>query len=207
MSHTFDESVSWVGYGTDLVREAVADLDEVAMDAPTSLNGWNRRHILAHLAANADAVGNLVHWAATGEPTPMYSSPQQRTADIAAGSARTGAELRAWFDDSANRLLDAMAALDTAEWQAEVVTAQGRTVPVSETSWMRARELMVHAVDLDTGTTFADLPTRFLKALCSDVVVKRGQVPYVEGALDERVAWLTGRPHTLTGAPDLGAWL
>ena len=31
-----------------------------------------------------------------------------------------------------------------------MVTAQGRTVPASETPWMRAREVMVHAVDLGT---------------------------------------------------------
>lgn len=72
---------------------------------------------------------------------------------------------------------------------------------------MRAREVMVHAVDLGTGTTFADLPSDFLEAVCADVVAKRGEVPDVDGPLDQRAAWLTGRPHQLTDAPDLGAWL
>ena len=39
---------------------------------------------------------------------------------------------------------------------------------------MRAREVMVHAVDLGTGVTFADLPTDFLMALCEDIVARRG---------------------------------
>ena len=52
-----------------------------------------------------------------------------------------------------------MDALPSEQWEAEVVTAQGRTVPASETPWMRAREVMVHAVDLGTGVTF-DRPAR-----------------------------------------------
>ncbi len=39
---------------------------------------------------------------------------------------------------------------------------------------MRAREVMVHAVDLGTGAAFADLPAEFLAALCDDVIAKRG---------------------------------
>jgi hypothetical protein len=39
---------------------------------------------------------------------------------------------------------------------------------------MRAGEVMVHAVDLDAGVTFDDLPTDFLDALVADVLVKCG---------------------------------
>ena len=66
-----------------------------------------------------------------------------------------------------------MASLTDEQWEAEVVTAQGRTVPASETPWMRAREVMVHAVDLGTGIGFDDLPDGFLVALCDDIVGKR----------------------------------
>ena len=38
---------------------------------------------------------------------------------------------------------------------------------------MRSREVMVHAVDLGSGTAFADLPAGFLGALVADVAVKR----------------------------------
>lgn len=147
------------------MHEGLGCLDETAFDAASGLPGWTRRHVAAHLAANADAVGNLVHWAATGECTSDDSSPEQRAADIEKGSTRTGDDLRHWFDASAARLLEAMAALTPEQWSAEVVAAQGRTVPASETPWMRAREVLVHAVDLGTGTTFADLPPYFLEAL------------------------------------------
>jgi maleylpyruvate isomerase len=137
----------------------------------------------------------------------MYSSPEQRSADIEKGSTRTGVDLRHWFDASAARLSEAMGALTPEQWSTEVVTAQGRTVPATETPWMRAREVMVHAVDLRTGTTFADLPTDFLKALVDDVITKRGDVPKIDAPLDQRAAWLTGRPHDLTDAPTLPPWL
>ena len=124
--------------GATLVSGALAGLDEAAFTAPTELPGWTRGHLAAHLSANAEAVGRLVHWAATGEPTPMYLSSDQRAADIEAGSHRSGAELTAWFDESASRLDSGMEALTEEQWQADVVTAQGRTVPASETPWMRA---------------------------------------------------------------------
>ena len=35
----------------------------------------------------------------------------------------------------------------------------------------------IHAVDLGTGVTFADLPADFLEALCDDIVAKRATAP------------------------------
>ncbi|MGH3214672.1 MAG: maleylpyruvate isomerase N-terminal domain-containing protein, partial [Trebonia sp.] len=55
----------WTRDGTTLLLAAAA-LDEAALGAPSALPGWTRRHLLAHVAANAGALGNLVHWAATG---------------------------------------------------------------------------------------------------------------------------------------------
>lgn len=170
---TRDDARRWVAQGTKLFASAVDRLDEDTYAEPSGLAGWTRRHLVAHVAANADAIGNLVHWAATGERTPMYTSPEQRNADIEAGSRLAGSALTEWFKQSAHRLESAMDALPEDRWRAEVVTAQGRTVPASETPWMRAREVMVHAVDLGTGLRFADLPADFLAALCDDIAGKR----------------------------------
>lgn len=230
MARTLQDCLGWAEHGAKLVHEGLAGLDRTDLDAPSGLPGWSRSHVAAHLAANADAVGNLVHWAATGQRTPMYSSPEQRAADIEAGSRRGADDLRAWFDDSAARLSAAMGALTAEQWPVEVVTAQGRTVPASQTPWMRAREVMVHAVDLGAGTTFPDLPADFLTALADDIVAKRsstagtpalllrptdaGLPRHVAGGgeptttvvapLAELVAYLAGRPAavtTATGAP------
>jgi maleylpyruvate isomerase len=72
---------------------------------------------------------------------------------------------------------------------------------------MRSRETFVHAVDLDRGVSFADLPGGFLDALVTDIAAKRGLDALPDGPLPEVAAWLAGRPHALAGAPDLGPWL
>lgn len=237
MARTLDDSRRWMQQGTVLAITAAETLDEDSFSLPTSLPGWSRRNLVAHLSANAVAVSNLVHWAATGQPTPMYSSAEQRSAGISAGDQMSAPALVDSLSRSANRLAAAMDALTEAQWANEVVTAQGRTVPAAETPWMRAREVMVHAVDLDTGTGFADLPTDFLVALCDDIVRLRtgtgsgpglvlssdlghgwrvqgiGEPAYIAGSLPQVAGYLTGRDvenvRSVDGspAPVLPAWL
>ena len=90
----------WMEHGTRLLLGAVDGLPDADLDAAIALEGWTRRHLVAHLAANADALGNLVRWAATGVETPMYASTTQRADDIEAGSTRPVGELRTWLSAS-----------------------------------------------------------------------------------------------------------
>lgn len=233
MTRDLGETRRWLRDGTKVLLEAA---DRGELDADSGLPGWTRRHVVAHMAANADALGNLVHWAATGEPTPMYASPRERAAGIERGSRLPGHELLAWLRNSAESLEAAMSALTDERWQTPVTTAQGRTVPATEVPWLRAREVWVHAVDLGTGTSFTDLPADFLTALADDVIRKRaadagpglvletgdgkrqwnlhgdGMPVRLVGPLPELVAYLTGRTHSLIAAdgaqaPRLPAWL
>ena len=204
---TFADARRWTLIGTELLLDAVAALGDTGYAQPSALPGWTRGHVAAHVAANAEALGNLVHWAATGEPTPMYASPEDRAAGIERGRARPAAELTAWLRRSADTLEARMDALGEERWRQEVVTAQGRTVPATELPWMRAREVCVHAIDFATGTAFADLPDGFLSALVDEIRDKRGLADLPDGPLPEVAAWLTGRPHPLADAPELGPWL
>ncbi|MER7705992.1 maleylpyruvate isomerase family mycothiol-dependent enzyme [Kitasatospora sp. NPDC097605] len=215
MEHDRAIALGWVGTGTALCASAIAGLSEDEYAAASALPGWTRKHLVAHLAANAEAIGNLVHWARTGERTPMYADPRERAAGIERGAGRGADELTRWFTDSAVNLAAAMSALPEEAWRTPVVTAQGRTVPVSETPYLRAREVMVHAVDLATGVRFAGLPDGFLRALEEDIRAKRGgdAVPELRGPQAEVTAYLAGRSATgVTTAdgglpPTLPAWL
>lgn len=198
---SLEDARRWSDHGTGLFT------DTVEYHGDSILPGWTRKHLAAHIAANGEALGNLVRWAATGQPTPMYASPEARADGIAHGVTMTNVELDAWLRHSAAALHAAMSQLDDEQWKSEVVTAQGRTVAATEIPWMRAREVCVHAVDLGLGVIFSDLPVDFLEALCVDIIAKRGSVPDVEATLPERAAWLSGRPHHLKGVPDLGPWL
>jgi maleylpyruvate isomerase len=190
----------WMTAGTALFLGAVDRLGDDEMAAATALPGWTRAHVVAHAHFNARALGRLAGWAATGTEQRMYASMEQRNAEIEEGARLPAAELRARVHASADELAVALDGLSPEAWQAEVVTAQGRTVPATEIPWMRAREVCVHAVDLDAGVTFADLPPAFTAALVAEVASRRA-------AGDEGpalAAWLTGRTAE---APVLGRWL
>ncbi|MFB7456138.1 maleylpyruvate isomerase N-terminal domain-containing protein [Streptomyces sp. NPDC056188] len=208
VTRTFADARAWARTGTELMLVAVAGLDEAGFSAPSVLPEWTRGHLVAHVAANADALCNLVHWAATGEETPMYASAEERAAGIAKGPALSADQLRTWLTTSARRLAEGLDGLTDEQWQHKVVTAQGRTVPATELPWMRAREVCVHAVDLGAGVvTFADLPKGFLTALVAEISAKRGLTELPDGPLPEVAAWLAGRPHLLADAPEFGPWL
>lgn len=170
-----ERDLSWMRDGTSSLIAVMDGLSDASLDAPTALPGWDRRYLLSHVAANAEALANLVHWAATGEERRMYASPEARDAGIAAGAAKPASELRDWVASSAAALEGGLDALPGAAWNAEVITAQGLTRQAREIPWMRVREVYVHGVDLAAGTGFADLPPDFLAALLDDIAARRSK--------------------------------
>lgn len=224
----------WMREGTTTFLTALAGRSDDDLAGPTALEGWTGKHLLAHVAANADALGNLVRWARTGEESPMYSSPAQRNQDIEDGTRRSAAELRGWAEESAGTLEEALGELTDEQWARHVRTAQGRDVDATQIPWMRAREVMVHAVDLGP-VTFTELPEDFLTALADDIVGKRatkdgpalalsttdsthrwmlpgdGDRTEVSGTLASVTAYLAGRPAPELdddpNVPELPAWL
>ncbi|MFG2023701.1 maleylpyruvate isomerase family mycothiol-dependent enzyme [Streptomyces sp. NPDC048825] len=201
---------------------------------PSRLPGWSGRHLLSHVGHNAKALGRLAHWAATGEPTPMYPSPDARAEEIESGAAWPVPHLRAFVEAEHDRLAAALDRLTDPKWDAEVVTAQGRTVPARTIPWLRSREVWIHACDLPSGGDFSAFPEDFVDALIEDALTRRrtGQglrlqvratdregrtdesPAVVEGTAADLARWLTGRGtpvrlHTTTGAPlpELPPWL
>ncbi|WP_300681595.1 maleylpyruvate isomerase family mycothiol-dependent enzyme [Nocardioides sp.] len=207
VARTFNQAREWAAQGDALLLSLTDGLTDAELRAPSSLPGWSVGNLVAHIAANGDALVNLLTWARTGVETPMYASPDERAAGIARGDSLSAAEARTWLEGSIARLHAAMDALTPEQWGHQVVTAQGRTVAATEVPWMRSREALVHAVDLDRGTTFADLPEAFNAALIEDILAKRGSIDLPEGPTADLAAWLAGRPHSLAEAPDLGPWL
>ena len=228
-----EQTLAWMADGTERLLADQAALSEEALAAPTALPGWSRRYLLAHVAANAEALRNLVHWARTGEERRMYASSEQRDADIAEGSLLPAAELRAWIQSSAQALAADLAAMPGQAWDAKVITAQGLSRSAHEIPWMRCREVYIHTIDLGAGSQWGDLPAGFLAALLDDVTARRSSVGGgpalavaatdtghtwevagsgaaipVSAALADLVPYLTGRPAPeLKSAPALPAWL
>ncbi|MEU5614181.1 maleylpyruvate isomerase family mycothiol-dependent enzyme [Streptomyces sparsogenes] len=148
---------------TDRLLSGVSRLDETAVREPSLLPGWTRGHVLAHLARNADALVNLLTWARTGVPTPMYPSEDARDRDIEEAAARP---LPVHLDDlrtSAFRFYSAAAALPAARRSYEVTMRRGVIEPAGRLPFRRLVEVELHHVDLGIGYTLADLPAEFVE--------------------------------------------
>jgi maleylpyruvate isomerase len=146
------------------------ELRDDEFDAPSLLPGWSRRHLIAHVGFNARAVARLVEWARTGVETPMYESDTQRAEEIAFGATLPTEALRNLCAHAAVHLNVEWRDLEEKQWSHEVRTAQGRLVPVSETVWMRTREVWIHAVDLSNGASVHDFPAELIDLLLEDLV-------------------------------------
>lgn len=217
--------------GERLFATALGRLTDEELDRPSLLPGWDRRHVLAHVARNADALCNLLTWARTGNETPMYPSREARDAGIAETAALDAPRLRTELVAATARLADAVRGLPGPAWSAQVGTMQGRSVPATEIPWMRCIEVVVHAVDLDAGVGFADVAEDVQAAICEEVLAsweRRGELPdvvvfagdrewgsgavAVSGSLPAVTGWLTGRSRgeelTADGdLPELPRWI
>ncbi|ABM09880.1 maleylpyruvate isomerase family mycothiol-dependent enzyme [Paenarthrobacter aurescens] len=223
--------------GTAFFARKLNELTDAQLDGGTRLPNWTRRHVVAHVGYNARAIARLVEWAATGVETPMYSSTEARNQEIDFGATLSPIALRNLFDHSAVHLSVEWRDLPDANWSNEVRTAQGRTVPASETVWMRTREVWVHAVDLDNGATFNHIPAPVLERLLRDITgawktrgtdtgllikvtdttltfgdTSAADPTIISGPLPAVVEWATGRGTTGVTAghgavPDAPQWI
>lgn len=146
------------------------ELDDDEFDQPSLLPGWTRGHVAAHVAHNAYALMNLAEWARTGVEKPMYESPEARDEQIEQGRALDSRALRDLNEAAAGALDEAWEALTDENWRARVRTRAGQSIPASSTVWMRTREVWVHAVDLDNGASFADIPADVIDHVTANVV-------------------------------------
>lgn len=190
----------WMTSSTKVFLSVMDNLGSDELDQPSGLPGWGRRHVIAHVHYNAEALRRLVHWARTGEPRPMYRDAAQRAEEIDSGARLPADRLRSLVRQSADLLADEFAALPEPALDREVRTAQGRTIPAREIAWLRTREVAIHAIDLNVGVGFADLPDELNTALVADAAAKH----CAKGHAADLAAWLTGRT---SHAPTLGTWL
>lgn len=211
---------AWLDQGTHFLTSQVARLGDDDISRPSRLPGWTIGYLLTHLARNADALGNLVRWAATGIETPMYpGGPEQRLADLDKGALRPPAEILRDVRESATRLSASLDALPDGAWNRVVRTVQGRQIPAAQIPWLRIREIWIHAMDLGTGGRFNEIPQDLAVSLLEDVLATlatrpgcppltiraesgailaipstgHGDPTEAKGTVPELLGWLTGR--------------
>lgn len=163
------DSLAVARAGHTYFGELLSTLDDAAFAEPSLLPGWSRAHVIAHMAYNARGLTRLMEWALTGVETPMYRSMEERDRELEAGAALPPAELRELWSTGVTMLDDAWRRADDETWHAEVRTARGVPIEALATIWMRTREIWVHAIDLNAGGTFADLPPQVARRVLEEV--------------------------------------
>jgi maleylpyruvate isomerase len=184
--------------------------------APSLLPDWTRAHVVAHLALNAEGMTDLLRGLA---PT-MYASDEQRGRDIADLASAEPRAIRDRLLAGVTLLQESLEDVPDDAWETRVErTPGGRTMRLAALPGMRWRELEIHHVDLDAGSTPADWTADFAEHLV-DAMAKRLRpqqafevrphdsprtwvfgpaeaeypVPVVTGAGADLAWWLTGRP-------------
>jgi maleylpyruvate isomerase len=211
LAHALDE----MARSTDRVLDTIDRMSDDDARAPSLLPDWTRAHVLTHLARNADGLGNLAHWARTGEERPMYPGGQEsRNAAIEAGANRHIGDLRLDLADASERLLGAFADFPAEALDREV-TARAGTWSGWELPLMRIREVEIHHVDLGAGYTSDDWSDAFVRRSLDQMApqfLARGECPVrslrasdggswdvgtdgpeLSGQVSELLSWLTGR--------------
>lgn len=177
MSRSLAETLAWAGDGAAHLRGLMSRMGDDAFRAPSGLPGWSRAHVLTHIARNADGMVNLLTWARTGVETPAYASAEARDAAIEEGATRAPAAIRDDVIASSDRLAVAVREMTEQAWTAHVRNVQGVEIPAADIPWIRAREMWIHAVDLDVGASLSDLPVPMLVEVVTDVVRVVGAKP------------------------------
>ena len=227
--------MAMVDEATDRVLSDLRTLSEADLHASSRLPDWTRGHVLCHLARNADALGNLLESARTGEQIYAYPSREQRAADIAAGADRPLdvqaadiVEAHEAFRDRAERITD---------WDVTVIRMAGDSgIPAWWVPLLRLGEVEIHHLDLDTGYDIAQWPPVWVRAFLPYAALDladRIPVPIrlepdeydhaigsedpdalmVAGPASSVLGWMIGRDegHDLRTTPDnplptLGTW-
>jgi maleylpyruvate isomerase len=202
---------------TALVR-TVDGLDDDALRAPSTLPGWSRGHVVAHLALNGEGLAAVLDGLAHDEPgselasVPMYASDEARDRDIDELAGASATELRERLLAACTAFADAVPRVPTDAWSRKVPrTPGGATFRAAEIVSMRQREVEIHHVDLDAGYAHGDWPAPFVVDLLDTVSHDRADDgPFTLHATDLDRRWPVGAGDGAevagTGA-DLGWWL
>lgn len=221
----------------DLVHDATTrylqDLDGLTADqlaGPSTLPGWSRAHVVAHVAGNALGLARALEGLVRETPVPVYDDRAARDAEIEELAQLTAQELREATLDAAGRFREA----------AEVALADpggARLFPdmpelsVPDLLTLRWREVEIHHADLDTGYRPQDWPEEFLdhafnlvvhdrqdgpsmmlRTPDGEVLIGNGYGPVVTGTRADLAWWLLGRgegEHLSSSEelPTLGPWI
>ncbi|TQJ36080.1 maleylpyruvate isomerase family mycothiol-dependent enzyme [Arthrobacter sp. SLBN-122] len=200
----------------DALTAAMDRIPDGGESAPSTLPGWSRGHLLAHITGICEALARQVEYGRRGETVELYDGGvegRNRAIDLAAGHSVE--QHRNDVDAVLQRALAAFDALGEDEWQTHIAFRDGVIFDAGLALW---RELVIHTADLDSGTG----PEIWNREFCShlfDFLAARvpaetrlvlqpvalpplalgagGSTVVVSGMVTDIAAWLAGRKPSL----------
>lgn len=203
---------------------AAARFTDGDIAAPSTLPGWTRGHVLAHLAGISNAMARQLEYAAKDRTIDLYDGGYNgRTEAIERAAGHPAAQHLADLKAAVTRVLKAFDALpdvkDSAAyrtgWYAPISYRNGVVLDGGLALW---RELVIHTTDLGAGSGPESWSRQFCEHLFDfladrirpeDRVVLQplgfppvslgsgGHTIVINGMLTDLAAWLAGREPTL----------
>jgi maleylpyruvate isomerase len=215
---------------------AIEGLDDASLRQPSTLPGWTRAHVIAHVIDNADGLSRLFRAAQTGEELYMYESRDSRERSIEEKASWPAGQLVEESSASSRRWLQAANELHADNLDVLVARMAGaKRFAARAIAGLRRTEVEIHHADLLLGYTAHDWPEDFVDYLLHrrqrelsdrghefvmEVTDTGGTIhiggssgPVVRGAGADLAWWLVGRGsgEALTCSsedlPELGGWL
>jgi maleylpyruvate isomerase len=177
---------------------------EAWFSAASMLEGWSRRHVIAHLARNAESHVHLFAEAEAGREGEQYpGGAAARSAGIESYLDLDAATLVARNRAAVYALESTWAHTSSVAWEGAGRNTLGVRMKTRDLPMLRWREVEVHTADLGAGVTFRDwnplyvrydLP-RMTMMQTSRTPMGMSKLPDVALRLaeSERLAWLLGR--------------
>ncbi len=179
---------------TAQIVEALADLDDAGLTAPSQLPGWSRLTIACHLRYGAEALYAMTEDTVQRRTTSYYPGgrARQRPGTLRPRNGEAAHDVVDSLASRGARLNDAWSALRVQSWHHQVVEPSDNpdlgALALSRLPLLRLTEVEVHGTDLglhlqDWSTTFVEaaLPMR-LEALNRRTPNPLAVDAHVEGA-------------------------
>lgn len=186
--------------------DEVMELDdpEAWFSTPSALADWSRRHVIAHLARNAESHVHLFTEAEAGREGDQYpGGAAARAAGIESYLALDAPSLVARNRAAVYALEAVWARSSATAWEGAGRNTLGVRMKTRDLPMLRWREVEVHTADLDAGVTFRDWNPLYVRydlprmTMMQTSRTPMGMSKLPDAALrlaePERLAWLLGR--------------
>jgi uncharacterized protein (TIGR03083 family) len=190
------EIVLAVGARTDAIVDALGDLGDEDLLAPSHLPNWSRVTIACHLRFGAGALLRMTHGAMAGRPASYYPDGRatQRPMTLVPYPGEHPTDVVRSLGMESNELQSAWRGLEDDDWGRTVTEPETNPdlgpLPLERLPLLRLTEVEVHGSDLDVG-------------------LRDWSEVFVQAALPFRVGWLNERRsnHRAVDHAVEGSWL